>query len=194
MEISVGVSNRHVHLDRDTCIKLFNTDELKVVRNLSQGGEFVSDKVVIIKGVKGEIANVKVIGPLREKTQVEVSLSDAYKLGINPPVRMSNNFEGAEDITLSNGDVDILVKNSCIIANRHIHCKTSELSKYGLSDGQVLSVRVNGIRGGVMNNVIVKAKETYNLEMHIDKDEANAFMLSNGSIVEIMEESWKREN
>ena len=83
---------------------------------------------------------------------------------------------------------EVKVNNSCILANRHIHCKTSELDKYGLKNGQVLKVRVNGERGGIMDNVIVKSKESYNFEMHIDTDEANAFMLSNSSVVEIMEE------
>ena len=101
---------------------------------------------------------------------------------------MSGNFDGAEDVTLVFESKEANVKNSCILANRHIHSKTSELEKYGLKDGQVLKVRVNGERGGIMDNVIVKAKESYNFEMHIDIDEANAFMLSNGSVVEIMEE------
>ena len=176
MKVSIGVSNRHIHLDYDTCVKLFGNSELTIVRELSQGGEFVSNRVVSIKTDKGRIDNVKVIGPLRNKTQVEIARSDAFKLGINPPVRMSGNFDGAEDVTL------------VFESNRHIHSKTSELEKYGLKDGQVLKVRVNGERGGIMDNVIVKAKESYNFEMHIDIDEANAFMLSNGSVVEIMEE------
>ena len=188
MQIKVGVSNRHVHLDRDTCMMLFLSDELKVVKNLSQDGEFVSDKMVSIVTSKGEINNVRVIGPLRSKTQVEISRTDAFKLGINPPVRMSGDFDGAEDITLSYMSNSVLVKNCCILANRHIHCKKSELDNYGLYDGEVLSVRVNGVRKGIMDNVIVKAKENYNFELHIDTDEANAFMLSNGSIVDIVEE------
>lgn len=188
MKVSIGVSNRHIHLDYDTCVKLFGNSELTSVRELSQGGEFVSNRVVSIKTDKGRIDNVKVVGPLRNKTQVEIARSDAFKLGINPPVRMSGNFDGAEDVTLVFESKEVNVKNSCILANRHIHSKTSELEKYGLKDGQVLKVRVNGERGGIMDNVIVKAKESYNFEMHIDIDEANAFMLSNGSVVEIMEE------
>ena len=188
MKVSIGVSNRHIHLDYETCVKLFGSSELTLVRELSQGGEFVSNRVVSIKTDKGVIDNVKVVGPLRSRTQVEIARSDAFKLGLNPPVRMSGNFDGAEDVTLVFEGREVEVKNSCILANRHIHCKTSELDKYGLKDGQVLKVRVDNMRGGVMDNVIVKAKESYNLEMHIDIDEANAFMLSNGSVVEIMEE------
>ena len=188
MKDSIGVSNRHIHLDYDTCVKLFGNSELTIVRELSQGGEFVSNRVVSIKTDKGRIDNVKVIGPLRNKTQVEIARSDAFKLGINPPVRMSGNFDGAVDVILVVDNREVEVKNSCILANRHIHCKTSELDKYGLKNGQVLKVRVDNIRGGVMDNVIVKSKESYNFEMHIDTDEANTFMLSNGSVVEIMEE------
>ena len=188
MKVSVGVSNRHIHLDYDTCVKLFGSSELTLVRELSQGGEFVSNRVVSIKTNKGIIDNVKVVGPLRDRTQVEIARSDAFKLGITPPVRMSGNFDGAVDVILVVDNREVEVNNSCILANRHIHCKTSELDKYGLKNGQVLKVRVNGERGGIMDNVIVKSKESYNFEMHIDTDEANAFMLSNGSVVEIMEE------
>ena len=188
MKVSIGISNRHIHLDYDTCVKLFDSGELSVLRELSQGGEFVSDKIVSIKTDKGVIDNVKVVGPLRDKTQVEISRSDAFKLGLNPPVRMSGEFDNAEDIVLLYDGKEVLANNSCILANRHIHCKTSELEKYGLKNGQVLCVKVNNERGGVMDNVIVKAKESYNFEMHIDIDEANAFMLNNGSVVDILED------
>ena len=188
MKVSIGVSNRHIHLDYDTCVKLFGNSELTIVRELSQGGEFVSNRVVSIKTDKGRIDNVKVIGPLRNKTQVEIARSDAFKLGINPPVRMSGNFDGAVDVILVVDNREVEVKNSCILANRHVHCNSSELDKYGWYDGKVLSVKVDGIRGGILENVIVKSKDSYNLELHLDTDEANAFLLNNGDEVEILEE------
>lgn len=187
MKIKVGVSNRHVHLDEDTFLKLGFT-KINEVKVLSQEGEFVSDLVIDLVSEKGVIPNVRVVGPLRSKTQVEISRTDSFKLGIKAPVKMSGNFDGASDIILVNKDNRVLVKNACILANRHVHCKSSELVKYGWYDGKVLSVKVGGIRGGILENVIVKSKDSYNLELHLDTDEANAFLLNNGDEVEILEE------
>lgn len=187
MKIKVGVSNRHVHLDEDTFLKLGFT-KINEVKVLSQEGEFVSDLVIDLVSEKGVIPNVRVVGPFRSKTQVEISRTDAFKLGIKAPVKMSGNFDGASDIILVNKDNRVLVKNACILANRHVHCNSSELAKYGWYDGKVLSVKVDGIRGGILENVIVKSKDSYNLELHLDTDEANAFLLNNGDEVEILEE------
>ena len=187
MKIKVGVSNRHVHLDEDTFLKLGFT-KINEVKVLSQEGEFVSDLVIDLVSEKGVIPSVRVVGPLRSKTQVEISRTDAFKLGIIVPVKMSGNFDGAGDIILVNKGNRVLVKNACILANRHVHCKSSELAKYGWYDGKVLSVKVDGIRGGILENVIVKSKDSYNLELHLDTDEANAFLLNNGDEVEILEE------
>ena len=188
MKVSVGVSNRNVHLSSDDFDKLFGSSEFYSIKDLSQEGEFMSNLVVSLVTDKATIDNVRVVGPIREKTQVEISKTDAYKLGLNPPVRMSGDFSEAEDIMLSSLNNKILCKNSCILANRHIHCKTSELSKYNLVDGQVLQVKVDTPRGGILSNVIVKSKPTYNFELHLDTDEANAFGLKNGDVVEIMED------
>lgn len=102
---------------------------------------------------------------------------------------MSGNFDGASDIILVNKGNRVLVKNACILANRHVHCKSSELVKYGWYDGKVLSVKVDGIRGGILENVIVKSKDSYNLELHLDTDEANAFYL----IMEMKQRFWRKK-
>lgn len=188
MKIKVGVSNRHVHLSKEDFKKLFGNADFYSIRDLSQGGEFASNLVVNIKTEKGQIDNVRIVGPLRDHTQVEISKTDAHKLGINPPVRMSGDFAGALDIMLSSDSEEVLVKEACILAHRHIHCKTSQLEKYGLYEGKIVKVKVDGPRGGILDNVIVKVKENFNLELHLDTDEANAFGLNNGDIVEIMEE------
>lgn len=188
MKISVGISNRHVHLSKEVFDALFKDQEFYSIKDLSQEGEFMSNLVVDLISKKSVIEDVRVVGPVREKTQVEISKTDAYKLGINPPVKMSNDFDGAEDIMLSSKTNKVLVKNCCILANRHIHCKTSELEKYNLKDGQKLKIKVDTPRGGILNNVIVKSKPTFNFELHLDTDEANAFGLKNGDIVEILEE------
>lgn len=189
MKIKVGVSNRHIHLSEEDFKNLFENTKFYSIKDLSQEGEFMSNLTVNISTEKATINNVRVVGPIRNHTQVEISMSDAIKLGINPPIKMSGDFDDAADIMLSSSNRKIIAKNSCILAHRHIHCKTSELEKYGLKDGQILSIKVGGIRGGILNNVIVKSKESFNLELHLDTDEANAFNLKNGDEVEILEES-----
>lgn len=187
MNIKVGVSNRHIHLSEEDYNYLFPNTEICKVRDLSQDGEYVTNLVLNIKTDKSEIKNVRVVGPFREKTQVEISITDAYKLGINPPTRMSGNFDKAVSVILSSETNSKLIENSCIIANRHIHVNTKDLDKYNFYSGKRISVKINGDRGGVMNNVIIKVKDNYNLELHIDTDEANAFNLKNGDVVEITE-------
>lgn len=188
MKINVGVSNRHVHLSKEDFDMLFKGQQFYSVKDLSQGGEFMSNLVVSLITDKSRIDNVRVVGPLREKTQVEISRTDSYKLGIKPPVRMSNDFRDAVDIMLSSLYGEVVSKNSCIIANRHIHCNPSDLEKYNLRDGQILKVKVDSVRGGILDNVIVKTKPTFTFELHLDTDEANAFFLNNGDVVEILEE------
>lgn len=186
MKIKVGVSNRHVHLDK-TCFEyLFGNQEFYAIKELSQKGEFMSNLTVNLMTVKGKIENVRVVGPLREKTQIEISKTDSYKLGLNPPVRMSGNLENSESLYICYNDKKVKIENAVIIANRHIHCNNDEAREYGLYEGKILKVKVEGIRGGVLDNVIVKIKDNYNLELHIDTDEANAFLLNNGDEVEVI--------
>ena len=188
MVIKIGVSNRHIHISEKDFKDLFGNSEFYSIKDLTQEGEFMSNLTVDIKTEKDIIKNVRIVGPFRNKTQVEISKTDAYKLGINPPVRMSGDFKEAEDIMLGSKLGEKLIKNSCVIANRHIHCKTSELKKYNLKDGQILKVKIEGARGAVLDNVIVKAKESYNLELHLDTDEANALGVKTGDEAIIMED------
>lgn len=189
MKIKVGVSNRHIHLSKKDYDYLFPNEEMQNIKPLSQDGEFATNLTLDIKTDKNVIKNVRLVSPFRDKTQVEISITDSYFLDIKPPVRMSGNFIDATDITLVNKDRELTLSNACIIANRHIHVNTKDLSKYDFYPGKSVRVKVDGIRGGILDNVLVKSKDNYNLELHLDTDEANAFGLKNGDIVEIMEES-----
>jgi len=187
MKISVGVSARHIHLTEETYKKLCGDKKIVKVRDINQPGMYVSDDAFTIKGPKGEIPNVKLLGPLRSYNQVEVSLTDAYKLGLKPPVRTSGDVIGSSPITIigPNGSVDL--EYGLIIADRHIHL-TNEMKKfYGLEGKDKVSVRIPGIKGGVMNNVDLKVSDEAYFEMHIDLDDANAFMLNQGDIVDIID-------
>lgn len=180
MKINIGVSNRHVHLCEDDFKKLFNNKVMENVRDLTQIGEFASNLKVSLKTNKGIIENVRVLGPIRNYTQVEISRTDAYKLGLNPPVRESGEVAGSENITIV-GDNELYVKECCIIASRHIHAHPDDIKKYNLDPNKKYSVRVLGEKGGVMDNVSIKVSDKYVFEMHIDTDDANAHMLVNGS-------------
>lgn len=187
MNIKVGVSNRHIHLSEKDYEKLFPNTEIINIKDLSQDGEYATNLLLDIKTDKNILKNVRVVMPFRDKTQVEISITDSYFLGIDLPIKMSGELNNAPKVTLISKDSYVVA--SCIVANRHIHINTKDLDKYNFYPGKSVSIRVGGIRGGILNNVLIKAKESYNLELHLDTDEANAFNLKNGDVVEIIEES-----
>ena len=180
MKVNIGVSNRHVHLSEEVFNKLFNNKVMEEVRALTQIGEFASNLKVSLKTAKGIIENVRVLGPIRNYTQAEISKTDAYKLGLNPPVRESGEIRGSENITII-GDNEVYVEECCIIASRHIHATPEDVKKYNLDPNKKYSVRVLGEKGGVMDNVSIKVSDKYVFEMHIDTDDANAHLLVSGS-------------
>lgn len=188
MKVSVGVSNRHVHLKQSDLETLFGKDYvLEKVRDLNQPGEYVSSATVTIQTDQGILENVKVLGPVRPYTQVEVSKTDAYKLGITPPVRNSGDMSDSSAVTLigPNGRIDLV--EGCIIATRHIHLTPEHIKLYGLAGLQYVSVYVAGEKGGILHNVILKISDKAYFELHLDTDDANAHLLKSGDIVDIIE-------
>ena len=187
MKVSVGVSNRHVHLTKEHLEILFGSGyELEKKNDLTQPGQYASTALVTIKTEKAEISNVRVLGPVRPYTQVEISKTDAYKLGLNPPVRNSGDIKGSEAITIvgPNGSIDI--NEGCIIAARHIHILPEQLKFYGLEGKEKVNVKLNGEKGGIITNVYLKVSEEYFFELHLDTDDANAHLIKNGDIGEII--------
>lgn len=185
MKISVGISNRHVHLTDEDYKVLFGDMPFLKRNDLNQPGMFASEYTVTLKGEKRSIENVRVLGPNRSYTQVEVSKTDAYFLGINPPVRSSGNLIGASLITIigPNGE---LKKNAAIIADRHIHVDKRIREEHGLVGVDKVSVKINGEKGGIINNVFLKDSDEAFFELHLDTDDANAFMLNQNDEVEIL--------
>jgi len=181
IKIPVEVSARHIHLNQKDSDKLFGKNhEFKKIKDLSQLGEFAAEETVTIKTKKNQINKVRVLGPLRDYSQVEISATDAYSLGINPPVRMSGKLDGAERIFIIGPKGSIDKKEVVILANRHIHMSKDEAKKYKIRNCQKVKVQIHGERGAVLDNVRVKIKDTYRLDMHIDLDEANAVGLRAG--------------
>ncbi len=187
MKISIGVSNRHVHLTREAVDVLFGLNfELEEKNKLNQPGQFASNSLVTIKTEKSEITNVRVLGPLREYNQVEISKTDAYKLGINPPVRDSGDLADSCGITIigPNGSLDL--SEGCIIATRHIHLLPSQAKLYGLEGKKTVNIKLDGEKGGIITNVHLKVSDEAFFELHLDTDDANAHLIKNGDIGEIL--------
>lgn len=188
MKVQVGVSNRHVHLTSEHLKILFGNDyKLENIRNLNQPGQFVTNSFVTLKTDKSEIEHVRVIGPVRDYTQVEISKSDAIKLGINPPVRKSGDLIGSSPITIvgPNGEIDL--EYGCIIADRHIHITPSQMEFYGFTGKDKVDVLIPGEKGGILFNVNLKVGEQSYFEMHLDTDDSNAHFIKQGDIVEIID-------
>jgi putative phosphotransacetylase len=182
MEVKIGISARHIHLNKTDCELLFGKDyQLTEYRKLNQPGEFATQETVTIKTDEYEFNNVRVIGPIRNYTQVEISKTDSYLLGINPPIRNSGDLEGAAMVKII-GPKGTIERACCIIANRHIHVNKQDLETYGLVPNQIVKVKVDTIKGGIMDNVHVKYNENYAFEMHIDLDDANAHFLNHNDI------------
>lgn len=185
--ILVGVSNRHLHLSQADLETLFGPGhELTRKKDLGQPGQYAAEETVNLIGPKGSIANVRVLGPVRSKTQVEVAMTDAYRLGVKPPVRDSGNLEGAAPITIEGPCGKVELDAAVILAWRHVHFHTSEAAAYGVKDKDMVQVRVGGDRGVIFENVLVRVRDDFALEMHVDTDEANAALLRNGVEVEII--------
>lgn len=181
MKIRVGVSNRHIHLCKHDADMLFGSDYVFQKRNdLSQEGEYACMETVRVWTNKGEFSHVRVIGPLREYTQVEVSEDDARVLGINPPMRNSGMLQDSESVWVGGPNGEKFIKNCCIKANRHIHCNT--LDNIGHNNRDIVKVKFNDI---IIDNVHIKMGDKYKLEMHIDKSDAEKYGIENGDYIEL---------
>jgi putative phosphotransacetylase len=186
MEITVGVSNRHVHLTAEIYKKLFGDAELVSVKPLNQPGQFASNQKVTLKTEKSTIEGVRIIGPIRSYNQVEISKTDAIKLGLNPPVRSSGDLEGSDRITIVGPLGEVNLDKGCIIANRHIHISPSQKKEFGFENFSTVKVKLNGEKGGIIDNVYLKVAEESFFEMHIDSDDGNGHLVNQGDICTII--------
>ncbi len=184
--VPAAASARHIHLsEKDVAVLFGDGYSLKPMRPLSQPGQFAAEEKVDIVGPRGSIKGVRVLGPARKETQIEVSVTDAIKLGFKQVVRMSGAAEtpGAK-LAGPRGSVDL--PQGVIIAARHMHISKEEAAAYGLKDGQIVSVKKGGTRETIFGNVVVRSGDGHSLEVHLDTDEANAALLTNGDLLEII--------
>lgn len=186
--IPIGISNRHIHLCKEDLNHLFGKGyELTKIKDLKQPGQFAANEVVTIKGPKGEIKRVRILGPLRSETQVEISITDGFKLGINPPVKESGKLDNTPGITIIGPKGSIELKKGTIAALRHIHMTPEIANQLNIKDKDEVNVEIKGIRKAILGNVLVRVSDKYDLEMHLDMDEANACCVKNGDLVKIVE-------
>ncbi|MCL2389673.1 MAG: phosphate propanoyltransferase [Elusimicrobia bacterium] len=183
----VNISNRHIHLAKEHVEALFGKDyKLTALRDLMQPGEYACNETVTIRGPKSEIQKVRVLGPVRPKTQVEICLGDSIKLGIDAHVRLSGDLEGSAPITIVGPVSTLELPEGCIIAKRHVHMSTADAEKFGIKNLDVLSVKAGSAREVIFNNVIARVSFSMKLECHLDIEEANAAGVKNGTPAEII--------
>lgn len=186
-KIPIGISNRHVHISKEHLDLLFGPGTvLTRERELSQPGQFVARQEVTLVGPKGVIQNVKILGPERKQSQVEISISDCFIFGIQTPIRDSGDLEGSTGVTLVGPKGSVTLNRGCIIAARHIHMSPADAGYFRVKDGDRVNVSVPGMRGVVFAEVLVRVNPNYLLEMHLDRDEANAASLKNGDLVALV--------
>lgn len=179
-----NISNRHIHLTREHIEKLFGTNyELRKKRDLVQPGEFASMETVTIKGPKGSLEKVRVLGPSRTISQAEISRTDTFTLGIQTEVRMSGDVEGTPGAWIIGPMGSVELTRGIIVARRHIHMTPAEASFFKVKNGQEVRIRTRPPRSVIFEDVVVRVGENYRLECHLDTDEANACDLKNGSEV-----------
>lgn len=185
--VPVAASARHVHLCRADVEKLFGVGyQLQVFKTLSQPGQYACKEQVTLVGPRGKLERVRVLGPERNDTQVEISLTDSFGLGVKAPIRMSGKTKGTPGCTLIGPAGSVELQEGVIIAARHLHISPEQATKFGLSDGQVVSLRGEGERALIFENVVVRAGKGHDLEVHVDTDEANAIAMSGAPMMEVL--------
>ena len=185
--IPVGISNRHIHLSQEDFETLFGAGATMThFKDLSQPGQFACKEVMTIVGPGGAIERVRLLGPARKQTQVEVSVADCFKLGIKAPLRDSGDLAGSAPITIVGPKGSVNIPEGCIIALKHIHMHTDDAARLGLKDRDHVNVQTCGERNLMFQEVLIRVSDKFKLEMHVDMDEANAASLSNGDKVRIV--------
>lgn len=173
--VPVGISNRHIHLSQADLDQLFGAGyQLTPMKELSQPGQFACKETVTICGPKGAIEKVRVLGPVRKETQIEIVAGDCFKIGVKAPAKLSGDLAGTPGITVVGPKGSVQTAQGLIVAQRHIHMAPADAQAYGVQDGQIVKIRVGGLRGGIYDNVAIRVTTSSKLECHLDTEEANA--------------------
>ena len=185
--IPAGISNRHLHLSQADQDVLFGEGyQMNKIKDLSQPGQYACKETVTICGPKGAIEQVRILGPVRSKTQVEILTGDSFKLGVTAPARLSGDLQGTPGITIVGPKGSVRTCEGLIVAQRHIHMTPEDAQRLGVHDGQIVSIQIEGPRGGTYSNVAVRANNASALECHVDTEEANAMSMNSLSKIKII--------
>jgi len=186
-QLPIALSNRHIHLSQKDLDILFGEGyQLTKMKDLSQPGQYACEEKVDVVGPKGTIKGVRILGPVRPSTQFELSVSDAFSLGVKPMVRNSGDIKGTPGAKLIGPKGEVEITEGIIVAARHIHMHTKDGEEFGVVDKDIVNIKVGGERGLVFNNVLVRVSESFALEMHVDIEEGNAAGVKNGDLVELI--------
>lgn len=187
-QVPVGISMRHIHLSRREVDALFGRNYyLTPLRPLSQPGQFACQECLDVIGPKGVLHKVRILGPERPAAQVELAQTDCRAIGISAPVRSSGHIEGTPGVLLQGPRGVLSLTQGVIIADRHLHMSAAQAVAFGLADGDTVRIRVDGGKPGILDGVLVRAGGQYELDLHLDTDDANAFQLRQGQLVTVLE-------
>lgn len=185
--IKVGVSARHVHLSQKDLETLFGEGHQLTPKKQLMGGQFAAEEcVTLVSPSLRTIEGVRVLGPVRKQSQIEISRTDTFKLKVSPPVRPSGELKGSAPMALVGPKGSIFLNEGCIIANRHIHMDPATAAKYGVKDNDLVDVQIQNSKPTTYYNVQVRVHEIFTPEMHIDTDDANACAIKTGDYVKII--------
>lgn len=187
-KIPVGISGRHLHLTQEHLEILFGQGyQLTVLKELTQPGQYAANEKVDVISPDGKVlAGVRILGPVRPASQVEISKSDAIRFKFEAPVRSSGDVKGSGQATLVGPKGQVTIQEGVIIADRHIHFSPEEAKEFGVIDRQVVAIKVGGIKAGILDNVLCRVHPQFRLDCHLDTDDGSAFMLSTGDLVELV--------
>jgi putative phosphotransacetylase len=185
--LKVGVSARHVHLSQKDLDTLFGEGYQLHVKKMLMGDQYAAEEcVTLVSPQLRTIEKVRVLGPVRKQSQIEISRTDTFTLKVSPPVRPSGELAGSAPMSLVGPKGSVYLNEGCIIANRHIHMPPSEAAKYGIKDNDIVDVEIQNSKPTRFYNVQVRVREDFTPEMHIDTDDANACAIKNGDYVKII--------
>ena len=185
--VPIGLSNKHIHVSQADLETLFGKGyQLTPMKDLSQPGQYAAEEKIDVVGPKGTLKGIRILGPVRPETQLEVSVGDGFCLGIKAPLRNSGDIADTPGVKLIGPAGEVEIAKGAIVAARHIHMSTEEGATYGLKDKDVVCVKLDGPRGLTFDNVLVRVHPDFKLDMHLDVEEGNAAGAKNGQIATIL--------
>jgi putative phosphotransacetylase len=186
-KIPIALSNRHLHISREHLDILFGKGyELTKLKDLKQPGQYAAEEKVDLEGPKGIIKGVRILGPVRNTTQIEISFADSFVIGVTPPIRDSGDLKGSASARITGPVGSVEIDEGIIAAARHIHMTPEDAAQWGLKDKDTVNVRTGGQRSLIFENVLVRVNPDYKLEMHVDMEEGNSAGVKNNDEVEVV--------